>query len=323
MTRLRDKYRQTGILLTGFIFSLCGAPLASAEWVWSPQTGWIGPGGAVKDNPEDQLTFAQAFFENKEYDRARREFQKLLKAYQAAKQAPEAQYYLGRCAEESGDYYKAFLEYRKTIQTYPSTQRFDEILEREYRIGNAFLEGKKRKLFGKVALIPARDKAVEVFQAMVDDGPFGEYGQLAQYNLGLAHMALQDYEFAVNAFEQLILRYAESPLVDDARFQIALASLKGTFKSGYDQSPTDTAIREMEVFVESYPESDLANEAKTRLTELYERRAAHEFEVGQFYEHRRHPLSAKLYYETIVERYTHTSWATQAMARLDVLNPSP
>lgn len=302
-----------------FVLGLAAAPSAPAAWIWSPQTGWIGPTGAVKDSPEEQLAFALSFFERKDYDRAIKEFKKLLKAYKASKEAAEAQYYLGRSYEEDGDYYRAFLEYRKTVQTYPSTARFEEILEREYQLGNHFLAGKKRTLLGVAALLPARDKAVEVFQAIVDDGPFSEYGQLAQYKLGLAHLALHDYEPAVTAFEQLISSHPDSPLVDDARYQIAQASLKGTFRAGYDQSPTDLALRELEAFVQEYPESDLTPEAKQRLEELKDRRAQHEYLVGQFYERRRRPMSAAVHYEGLVNRFPGSPWAAQAAARLQIL----
>ena len=294
-------------------------PPAFAGWIWSPQTGWVGPTGAVKDSPEEQLAFAVAFFDRKEYDRAKKEFKKLVKAYKESPEASEAQYYLGRCNEEEGDYYKAFLEYRKTVQVYPSTKRFDEILEREYQLGNYFLAGKKRKLLGTAAILPARDKAVEIFQALVDDGPFSEYGQLAQYKLGLAHLALQDYEQAVGAFEQAISRYPDSPLVDDARFQVAQASLKGTFKPGYDQSPTDLAIRELDTFVKEYPQSELSGEAVARLKELTERRAKHEYQVGQFYERRKRFASALVYYETILQQFPQTAVAPQAAVRVQVL----
>lgn len=306
-------------MLVGLACAAGLPPAASAAWVWSPQTGWIGPGGAVKDSPEEQLAFAQGFFAQKDYDRAQREFKKLLQAYTHSRQAAEAQYYLGRAKEELGDYYGAFKEYRKTLQTYPSSHRFDEILEREYQLGNYFLAGKKRKVLGMAAILPARDKAVEIFQAIVDDGPFSDQGQLAQYKLGLAHLALRDYEQAVTAFEQLISRYPDSPLVDDARFQIAQASLKGTFKSGYDQSPTDLAIRELDAFLREYPSSELSSEAGNRLHELQERRAQHEYQVGRFYEERKHPAAALIYYETIVREFPQTAVAPKAAERAHVI----
>lgn len=290
-----------------------------AAWVWSPDTGWVGPWGVVKDYPDEQLAYALSFFDQGDYDRAKVEFEKLLRAYEDAIEAPEAQYYLGRCEEEEGDYYKAFLEYRKTIEVYPSTKRFEEILEREYQIANLFLGGTKRKLFGTAALLPARDKAAEIFQAVAEDGPFTEHGQLAQYKLGLTYLELQQFEEAVAAFEQIISRYPESPLVDDARYQIALASLKGTFRPGYDQAPTDRAIRELESFTRTYATSDLEGEAASRLEELYERRAEHEYQVAQFYEDREQPASALVYYRAIIDDYVHTSWAPRAAERIEVL----
>jgi len=307
------------LVLSLLLVSLLAAPPAFAGWMWSPQTGWVGATGAVKDTPEEQLVFAVAFFDRKDYHRAREEFKKLLKAYKNSRDASEAQYYVGRCEEEMGDYYKAFLAYRKTVQTYPSSKRFDEILEREYQIGNYFLSGKRRKLFGTAALIPARDKSIEIFQAIVDDGPFSEQGQLAQYKLGLAHLALKDYELSVSAFERLISRYPNSPLVDDARFRIAQASLQGTFKPEYDQAPTDQAVKELKVFLQENPKSEFASEASKRVKELIERRAQHEYQVGQFYEQRRHATSALLYYQTIVEQFAQTSWAAKAAERIQIL----
>ena len=300
---------------------LTAAPAAWAGWIWSPQTGWVGPSGVVQDTPQAQLTLSQSLFEAKKYDKAKIEFKKLLRAYPKAAEASEAQFYLGRCEEEAGDYYQAFKAYRKTVQVYPSSGRFEEILEREYQIGNYFLGGKRRKILGIAAILPARDKAVEIFEAIVEDGPFSEHGQLAQYKLGLAHLALHDYEQAVTAFEQVITRYPDSPLVDDARFQIAQASLKGVFRPGYDQSATELAIRELESFLREYPSSDLGPEVVSRLQELKEQRAAHEFQVAQFYEKRRHPASARIHYQGITDRFQDTSWASKATARLEVLGP--
>jgi outer membrane assembly lipoprotein YfiO len=308
--------------LVGSAMLACGgfaAGPAEAAWVWSPQTGWIGPSGAVKDSPEQQLDHALSFFDKADYDKARIEFQKLLKHYKDSPEAPEAQYHIGRCREEKGDYYEAFLAYRKTLQVYPSTARFNEVLERMAQIGNYFLSGKKRRLLGTAALLPARDKAVEIFQAIVQDGPFSQVGELAQYKLGVAHLALGEYEQAVSAFEQLIDRYPSSPLVDDARFQLAQASLKGTFKPGYDPRATDQAIEQLGVFVQEYPTSDLSGEAVARLEVLRERRAEHEFQVAQFYERQKAYQAALVSYRGIVDRYADTSWASKAAARVGAL----
>jgi outer membrane protein assembly factor BamD (BamD/ComL family) len=295
-----------------------------AEWVWSPGTGWIGPSGPVKDTPEEQLDYAKTLFDQRDYKKARTEFKKLLKRYKKSREAAEAQYYLGRCKEEEGDFYAAFVQYKKTIQTYPSTTRFNEILERMYDLGNHFLGGRKRPVLTGPAILPARDKAIEIFQTITEEGPFSDSGELAQYKLGLAHLALGEYEQAVTAFEQLIARYPNSTLVDDARFQLTQASLKGTFKPGYDQHPTEQALEELEAFVKEYPSSELAPEALERLNVLQERRSEHDYLVAGFYERRKHPDSALIYYRTIVEQYPQTTWAAKALGRIQVLeHPLP
>jgi outer membrane assembly lipoprotein YfiO len=283
----------------------------------------VGPSGIVKDTPAEQLDLAVSLFGQGDIKQAKVEFRKLLRAYKESKEAAEGQYYLGRCEEVEGNFYSAFKEYRKTVHTYPSTARFDEILERQSQIANSFLSGYKHKVFNRVAILPARGKAVEILEAIVEDGPFTEQGELAQYKLGVAHASLGDYEAAVKAFEQVISRYPQSPLVDDARFQIALASLKGTFKPGYDQSSTDLAMQELGAFLREHAESDLALDAQTRLAELQEQRAAHEFGVAEFYESRKRPQAARIYYEAIVSSYAQTSWAPKAVARLQLLDQLP
>jgi outer membrane protein assembly factor BamD len=107
--------------------------------------------------------------------------------------------------------------------------------------------------------------------------------------------------------------------VDDARFQLAQERLKGTFKPGYDQSSTDLAIRELETFLRDYPASELVTDASARLQSLRERRAQHEYQVGQFYERQRRPGAAGIYYESVAQDFADTASAAQAAARLQLL----
>jgi outer membrane protein assembly factor BamD (BamD/ComL family) len=97
--------------------------------------------------------------------------------------------------------------------------------------------------------------------------------------------------------------------------------LKGTFRPGYDQHPTDQAMRELETFVDEYPASDLSPEATERLKTLRERRAQHEYEVAQFYEQRRRPDAAAVYYQGVSRNYADTAWGARAAQRLEALEP--
>lgn len=301
------------------IVCFLACPAAEAVWIWTPETGkWINPKFAVKDTPEEQMEYAMRFYEEKNYKRAAIEFNKLLKNYEASPQAPEAQYYLGRAREEQRDYYGAFEAYRLVVQKYPSSTRYEEVIERQYNIANHYLSGEKRAILG-AKIFPAKDVAAEIFAAITEDAPFSHYGELAQFKQGETHQAMGQYEEAVKAFGDLVERYPNSPLVDDARYQMAMCAKQGTFDPAYDQSATDRAIEEFEKFGADQSATELQQEIGGHLTALKDKRAQHEWQVAQFYERQEAFESALMYYYSIMKEYPNTSTAAQAAERVRIL----
>lgn len=297
-----------------------GARQAEGVWIWTPKTGkWINPKYAVKDTPEEQYHFAQSFFERKDYARARIEFKNLLRSFPQSAWAPDAQIGLARAYEAETDYYQAFLEYRKALQTYPSVTRVDEIVEREFHIGELFLKGQKRRLLGSAEIIPAQEKAVEVFQAILDDAPYAKLGDQAQFKLGESYRVIGQFDEAKAAFEALAERYPDSPLAQQARFEIAMSARRAALPPAYDATPADQALQEFAKFKEEFPDSPLQSDVDQEMTKLLEQRAQHAFEVAQFYEKTKHPESAKIYYRDLVTNYQDSPWAAQAQTRLQAL----
>ncbi|MDP2910873.1 MAG: outer membrane protein assembly factor BamD [Candidatus Omnitrophota bacterium] len=304
------------------IFILCIFILVqpvSAYWIWTPESGkWENPKQAAKDKPEDQLAYAKNFYEAKDIKDALREFKKLLKYYPLSKEAPSAQYYVGRIMEELDNTYEAFKAYQKVIDTYPYTDMVDDVIEREYKIADAFFSGKKIKIIGKWQM-PAKDKAIEIFKAVADNAPYGKYADLAKFKAGLAYKDIQDYNSAILMFKDLIDRYPNSSVLDKARFQLAECSKLLSVKPAYDQTPTNLARKEFEDFLKKHPDSELAGDAKQVVDKLKSREAENEFETAKFYESRKLPASAIIYYKDIVQNYSDTDWAKKAQERLDEL----
>ena len=315
--------RQSALLIPGIILSLvlCAvARPAEAVWIWTPKTGkFVNPKYAVKDTPEEQFKFAQTFYEKKDYKRARLEFKNLLRYYAQSAWAPEAQIGIAKACEAERDYYQAFLEYRKALQTYPSVTRVEEVVEHEFQIGELFLQGQKRKLLGSAEIIPAQEKSVEVFLAILEDAPYSAWGDKAQFKLGEAYRTTGDFDKSRQAFEELLARYPNSPLVDQARFEIAMSAKRGAAPAGYDQQRADDALKEFGKFKEQFPQSGLQPQVEQEIRQLVEQRAQHAYEVGQFYERTHAATAARIYYQDIVTNYADTSWASKAQARLQAL----
>ena len=301
-----------------FVLYILAGP-AFGYWIWTPENGkWENPKYATKDTPEDQIAYAKKFYEAKNIKDALKEFKKLLKHYPLSKEAPTAQYYVGRILEDLDNSYEAFKAYQKVIDTYPYTELVDDVIEREYKIADAFFLGKKIKIIGKWQ-VPAKDKAIEIFKAVADNAPYGKYADLAKFKAGLSYKDIQDYDSAILMFKDLIDRYPNSPVIDKARFQLAECSKLLAVKPAYDQTPTNLARKEFEDFLKKHPDSEMASDAKQVVNKLKSREAENTYETGKFYEARKAPKSAIIYYKDIIQNYSDTEWAKKAGERLNAI----
>jgi outer membrane protein assembly factor BamD len=309
--------KRTSIVAIFILYFLVGPALG--YWIWTPESGkWENPKYAAKDTPEDQMAYAKKFYEANNLKDALREFKKLLKYYPLSKEAPTAQYYVGRIMESLDNLYEAFKAYQKVIDTYPYTELVDDVIEREYKIADAFFSGKKIKIIGKWQM-PAKDKAIEIFKAVADNAPYGKYADLAKFKAGLSYKDIQDYNSAILMFKDLIDRYPSSSVIDKARFQLAECSKLLAVKPAYDQAPTNLARKEFEDFLKKHPDSKLAPDARQVVDKLKSREAENAYETGKFYEDRHAPTSAIIYYKDIVQNYPDTEWTKKAQERLNEL----
>lgn len=289
---------------------------AGAYWVWTPETGkWVNPKHAVKDTPEEQFDLAIGLYKNKDYKRAISEFQKLLRHYPKSELAPTSQYYIGRIYEDMEEYYQAFLAYQKTIDSYPFTEKIEEIVKKEYQIGALFLTGQKTKILG-MAILPALDKAVEIFTKVTENAPYSKYAPMAQFKIGQANKKAGNFDDAIVEFQKLVDSYPESEFVDDAKYEIAYCTYKASLKPHYDQTPTDVAIKQFEEFSEQYEDPELSREAHEALNQLKEKKAQSIYETAFFYERQKHYSSALIYYNEILEKFPDTDHAAKALSRL-------
>lgn len=295
---------------------------AQAAWIWTPETRrWINPKYAAKDTPKAQMNWALGFFESKEYVRSMKEFLRLVRAYPRSELAPEAQYLAGVSYEMIDRPQKAFVVYKKLIEIYPFSKRFRDAVEREFLIAEQFFQGKKVKIIGPLK-VPALDKAIEIFQHVVDEAPYGEYAAHAQLRLGECYIKQRRFGEANRAFQKVVDDYPSSPFVEDAKFKIAFCARQLSLEASYDQSATVEAIDWFESFIASHPSSDLVPEAQESLRQLRLIKIQGLLQIAHFYEIQGHPRAAALYYEEIVEGYPDFPETALAISKLTELEQS-
>lgn len=309
--------KRVAVFLCFFIFF--GNSMANAYWIWTPKTGrWINPKYVVKANPKEQLESAKSLFDNKNYEKAKNEFEKLIKHFGRSKEAAEAQFFIGFCLEKLNKPYEAFKAYDKVIKKYPFSERTEEIVEKEYLIADKLFQTQRSKVLEAVA---GRDyNVVEILRAVVNNAPYGKYAAVAQYKIGLFYKSVGMLPEAREEFEKVINEYPQSEWVKAAKYQIALTDVQSSLKPEYDQSATKSAVKEFEEFLKVYPEAELSTDAQKQVQDLKNKDAENNFNIAKFYEKQRKFESAKIYYQHIVSDYPDSLWALKAVAKLEVLN---
>lgn len=302
-------------LISVFVFS--GA--ANAYWIWTPQTKkFTNPKYAVKDSPKEQYDWAMSFYDAKDFQRCATEFEKLARQYEFSEYASKAQYYVGLCYENMGKYYMAFQNYQKAIDNFPHIANTDEILAREFAIGNIYLSKASPKVLGTDIMAPL-DRAVEIFKKVVENAPYGKHALDAQFKLGEALKKSERYEEAVTAFHKVVEDYPNSKLTTQAMYEESNCAYKASLRPAYDAAAADSAIKTFEKFTYKNKDADLAKNAATTMKRLKDNVSEKSFRAAEFYESQGKTQAAIIYYQDVIDSYPDSAFTDRVRVRIDAL----
>ncbi|MFH1504687.1 MAG: tetratricopeptide repeat protein [Candidatus Omnitrophota bacterium] len=311
----------TLLILLLFSFNTYLCPKGYCFWIWSPKTQkWKNPKYSALATPYIQYSQALKLFEQEKYKDAYREFKKLLANYPDSKEAAEAQYYLARCMEKFDKPYESFLEYQKVVDSYPNSQRINEIIEREYNIGEYFLNREYKNWMGMSLYDFVDHPSIEIFRRIVQKAPYSEYAPRAQYKLGMILMQLGRYGESRDAFQKIIDNYSDSEWAAPAKYQLATATAKAFPGSDYDSTYLEEASERLDEFIKEHPEAQISAQAQDQLRQLRDREAKKLFDTALFYENQDCYPSAKLYYIKVIDNYSDSNYYQASLEKIDELD---
>jgi outer membrane protein assembly factor BamD len=140
--------------------------------------------------------------------------------------------------------------------------------------GNAALTGKK--------WLTAR----EYFKQVVETYTGSVYRPDAKLGVGDTYLGEGTSEalvLAINEYREFLQYYPTNKRADYAQYKLALAHFKQMRKPQRDQTETRDTLKELEIFVARYPNSELMPEAKGKLREARDRLSEADYLVGFFY----------------------------------------
>lgn len=140
--------------------------------------------------------------------------------------------------------------------------------------------------------------AREYFRQLVDSYPQSPFRGDAKLGVGdtyLGEGTAESFVLGINEFREFLSFYPTHRRASYAQFKLGMAHFYQMRDAMRDQSETIEAIRELAVFVERYPNSELINEGRARLREARDRLGDHELGVGVHYHRMR-------FYPATIER---------------------
>lgn len=128
--------------------------------------------------------------------------------------------------------------------------------------------------------------AREYYRQIVDNYPQSQYRPDAKLGVGDSYIGEHSTEallLAVNEFREFLTFYPTSPRADYAQYRLALAQSEQMLAPERDQTNTREAIKELQVFVDRYPNSPILPDARALMRKAKDRLSEASYRVGFFY----------------------------------------
>jgi outer membrane protein assembly factor BamD len=250
--------------------------------------------------------------------RAIKIYKKLVKKYPRANVSPEATFRAAKLTEEEGNFLGAAQIYRGLMEAYPQTEHFQEAIEAQFRIGEIYLNGKKRRILG-VPVSSGLDEAIEIFAAIVRSAPYGRYTARAQYDIGRARELEGSADLAIDAYQAVVENFPNDPLAVDAQYQIGYIWFQATRAGTYDPQAADKARTAFQDFLFRFPKSEKAPQARENLARLDHRLTKGSLSIAQYYDRTKHYRAAVLYYNEVIRQQPGSPESELAKKRIEAL----
>lgn len=266
-----------------------------------------------------QLALASQFLKEGRYRKAANAYQALVYAWPDSPEAPQAQLTLAQVQEIRQKYAKAFDEYQYLFDYYPGLFKYEEALDRQFKIANYLMDTPKGAfLFFKGFQAPER--ALPMFEKIIRNAPTSPKAATAQLNIGIIHELNEEEEEAVTAYEILQNRYLDENLIAQASFREAHCLYKIYRLRPNDENGCNAARAALVQFIQSHPRHGQVEEAKSYLKTLNTEQATRAFERARYYDQiARRPQAALIAYEEFLRKYGATDLAAKAQARIETL----
>ena len=200
---------------------------------------------------------------------------------------------------------------KSPLPTFEDAPPADEL----YAQGLEILEGRR---FLRIIPWVNHGKAIETFQAIIDNYPYSDYAVLAELKIADAYFDDRKYEEALSYYRDFSDLHPQHPEVPYTIWRSALCHEKRKRPPNRDQTATRDAIVYLDRLLLKYPYSDYAAEGEDLWRSLRRQLAENVVGIGNFYRKREEYESAAERYRMLLNEYPGLGFDAATLYKLGV-----
>ncbi|MCH2187630.1 outer membrane protein assembly factor BamD [Myxococcota bacterium] len=181
--------------------------------------------------------------------------------------------------------------------------------------GQKLLEG--RKILGIYKWV-RYEKAIETFQAIIDNYPYSDYEIEAQLQIADAYFEDAKYDEALSYYRDFADLHPQNPKVPYTILRSALCHYNQIKSIDRDQTSTREALKYLEILRTRYPYDPETRDGEIILQQLRTRLADNMMEIGDFYLVRTQFQSAANRFRSVINEYPGLGLDSEALYKLAV-----
>ena len=181
--------------------------------------------------------------------------------------------------------------------------------------GQKLLEG--RKILGVYKWV-RYEKAIETFQAIIDNYPYSDYEIEAQLQIADAYFDDAKYDEALSYYRDFADLHPQNPKVPYTILRSALCHYNQIKSIDRDQTSTREALKYLEILSTRYPYDPETRDGEIILQQLRTRLADNMMEIGDFYLVRTQFQSAANRFRSVINEYPGLGLDSEALYKLAV-----
>jgi outer membrane protein assembly factor BamD len=155
--------------------------------------------------------------------------------------------------------------------------------------------------------------AIENYRGLLDQYPFSELAEDAEFKIAHAYFQNQSCPEAIAGFSDFQRRHPTSPHLPLVGYLIGLCHERQMKEPNRDQSASQSAHAYYQAVTNQYPESPFADLAADRLLRTRENLAEHELNIASFYRKQGNDKAAEIRLIDLIKRYNDTDQAAEAL----------